>query len=86
MKESQIKAGMPVYISSCNKTKDTHTASNVMKNMVGKIYTVKYAASTRFGLAAVINGYYWHPKDLSLPKISIEKPKIHYFDTKELVT
>lgn len=85
MKQSEMKGGMPVYISSTNKTQDTHTVSAGMKLMVDKIYKIKYTANTRHGLAAIINGYYWHSEDLSFPKVKIEKPKIQHFDIKELV-
>jgi len=87
MKESQMKSGMHVVISSTNETKNTHTSTRAMERMVGNIYKIKYTANTRYGLAAIIDGYYFHSKDLSFPKTDpLKTPKPQHFDIKELVT
>lgn len=86
MKESEIKKGIKVFIANTYNTKNTHTTNVVMKSMLNKVYKIQYNKSTRHGLAAVIDGYKWHPKDLILFKPApIKKPKIPLFDIKELV-
>jgi len=86
MKESEIKKNVYVVINSSDATTNTHSSSRVMRSMVGETHKIKYTIKTRHGKAAIINGYYWHPKDLSLLiKPKIEKPKTQYFNPKELV-
>lgn len=86
MEESELKKGRRVFISSTIATRNTHTTSSIMKGMLNKSYKIQYNQLTPYGLAAVINGYYWHPKDLSLYEPPVmKKPKIQHFDIKELV-
>jgi len=87
MKESEMRKGMRVLICSSKETGGTHTSTRAMERMVNKIYKIKYTATSRFGLAAIINGYYWHPKDLTIPTkpVPLKKLKPQHFDIKELV-
>jgi len=86
MKESEVRKERKVIISSINHTKTTHTICNTMKHMTNNIYKIEDVEITRFGITAIINGYYWHAKDLTLYKeVPLETPKTYNFDPKELV-
>ena len=86
MKESEIKKGIKVVITNTYNTKNTHTTTSTMKGMLNKSYKIQYNRLTSNGLAAIINGFYWHPKDLSLYEPPVmKKSEIQHFDVKELV-
>lgn len=87
MKESEMKKGMYVIINSTFKTSNTHSTTLKMKEMVNQVYQIENIQRTCHGDAALIDGYYWHPGDLTFEKSlsPIEKPKIYHFDIKELV-
>lgn len=87
MKESEIKQGRLVIITSIIATKNTHNICSEMKDMVSMLYQIQAISNTRYGLSAVINGYYWHAKDLSLVSpLSIKKCKTQHFNIEDLVT
>lgn len=86
MKESEMKKGMRVFISDTENTKNTHTVTQIMSEMLNKSFKIQYIKITPHGDAAVINNYCWHPNDLTKNKpIKKEPPKTQYFDVKELV-
>jgi hypothetical protein len=88
MKASEIKQGIKVLISNdLIWTAKTHSVSIEMRVMRGKKFTIEKIVESEYGMAAVIDTFWWHPKDLTLFKPTpIKKPKTHLFDVKELVT
>ncbi len=87
MKESEVKQGVRVFISdNPTHTARTHTVIPSMTDMAGKEYTIEKSVVSSHGVAADIEKFWWHPKDLTLIKPTTKKPEICYFDTKELVT
>jgi len=84
MKASEMKKGMHIIISNdISKTSRTHTANNSMRKMQGQYYTIKRVIITGHGLAAIVNGWTWHPEDLTEVEIT-KKSQIFHFDIKEL--
>jgi len=88
MKATELYKGMKVRIETSFHTRETHTVNRIMECCIGRDYIIEDVENnTGYGLAAVINGYYWHAKDLvSLETpLRTEKVKVVNFNIKELV-
>jgi len=66
-------------------TRNTHTVNGSMVKMQGKQHRIEDIQTTKYGKAAIIGDYYWHPNDLT--ELGGKKePNNFHFDVKELVT
>ncbi len=85
MKDSEMKKRMHVTISKDPvNTSRAHTVNGRMRRMAGKTYTIRRIYNTSHGLGAIINGWTWHPKDLTKARTE-KKPQTFHFDVKELM-
>ena len=87
MNELEMAKGMRIVISKDpSNTRRTHTVNAAMRNMREKQYAIQRVKDTHYGLAAEIEGWTWHPKDLTEACPPEKEPQIFHFDIKELVT
>ncbi len=85
MEESRVKTGVYITISdNISKTDSVHGSNSDMSKMKGKTYQIEGFRSTSRGMAALVQGFLWHPDDLA--EQSTEKnPEPFHFDIKELI-
>jgi len=84
MEEKKMEVGMHVVIShDFSKTINVYGKGFGMPGMAGKTFEIKEILTGERGRRARIEGYTWHPHDLT--EYSLEKkPEPFHFDTKRL--
>ncbi len=85
MIKSRMEQGVHVIITDNPfATEKTHQLNPAMRRMCGGKYIIDRVTDSKYGMAAIIGGYYWDPIDL-LEESPRKKSHKFHFNVEELI-